>query len=72
MWAVKEVVELIKEASVYKDSLKAVFVIHHKIVNTAIGRDVVDALSTYELKVLPSVVSQRVLFAEARPAGGRS
>lgn len=71
VWAVKEVVELIKEASVYKDSLKAVFVINRKIVNTAIGRDVVDALSTYELKVLASVVSQRVLFAESA-ARGRS
>ena len=69
IWAANEVVELIKEASVFKDSLKSCFVINRKIVNTAIGRDVVDALSSYPLPVLKSSVAQRVIFAESAAQG---
>ena len=71
VWAVKDVVELIKEARVYKDILKAVFVINRKIVNTAIGRDVVEALATYELGVLSAAVCQRVAFAERQHVAAR-
>jgi len=66
---VKDVVELVKEARIYKEMLQAVFVINRKIVNTAIGRDVVEALATYELPVLAAVVCQRVAFAESAAAG---
>src|SRR5262249_22946686 len=40
VWAAKEIVDLLQEASVYKGKLKSAFVINRKIVNTAIGRDV--------------------------------
>lgn len=43
IWAADEVVKLIEEARVYKDALKAAFVVNRKIVNTAIGRDVGEA-----------------------------
>jgi chromosome partitioning protein len=69
VWAVKDVVELVREARVYKDTLKAAFAINRKIVNTAIGRDVVEALATYELSVLASAVCQRVAFAESAARG---
>jgi chromosome partitioning protein len=69
VWAVKEIVDLIREATVFKESLKAVFVINRKIVNTAIGRDVVDALSEYQYPVLKSQVCQRVGFAESAANG---
>ena len=69
VWAVKDVVELIREARVYKDMLKAAFVINRKIVNTAIGRDVVEALTTYELPVLSASLCQRVAFAESATHG---
>jgi chromosome partitioning protein len=69
VWAVKDVVELVKEARIYKEILKAVFVINRKIVNTAIGRDVVEALATYELPVLSAAVCQRVAFAESAARG---
>ena len=65
VWAANDVVNLIKEASVYKENLKSAFVINRKIVNTAIGRDVVDALSGYESPVLKSSVCQRIVFAES-------
>lgn len=39
IWAADEVVKLIDEARVYKDHLKAAFVVNRKIVNTVIGRE---------------------------------
>lgn len=69
IWASSETVELLKEATVYKEKLKGVFVINRKITNTAIGRDVVEALREMELPVLSSYISQRVIFAEAAASG---
>ncbi|MUG96937.1 AAA family ATPase [Scytonema sp. UIC 10036] len=69
IWAADEVVKLIQEANVFKENLKAVFVINRKIVNTAIGRDVVEALEQYPFPVLQSAVSQRVVFAESAAEG---
>lgn len=69
VWAAKEVIDLIKEASVFKESLKSVFVINRKIVNTAIGRDVVEALKEYEIPVAKTGICQRVAFAESAASG---
>ena len=69
VWAAKEIVDLIREASVYNEKLKSAFVINRKIVNTAIGRDVTAALSEYELPVLQAQICQRVSFAESAAEG---
>ena len=69
VWAAQEVVDLINEASVFNEKLKSVFAINRKIVNTAIGRDVVDALSGFEIPVLDAQVCQRVQFAESAATG---
>jgi len=69
IWAAEEVVKLIEEARVYKESLKAAFVVNRKIANTAIGRDVREALAAYPVQVLASSVTQRVVFAEAVAQG---
>jgi chromosome partitioning protein len=69
VWAAKEIVELVKEASSFKDNLKSVFIISRKIVNTAIGRDVKDALTGYPFPVLETTISQRVAFAESAAQG---
>lgn len=69
IWAAAEVVKLIEEASVYKENLKAVFVVNRKIANTAIGRDVGEALASYPVPVLAASVTQRVVFAEAVAQG---
>ena len=50
-------------------SLHRVFVINRRIVNTAIGRDVSQALEKYELPVLSTAVCQRVAFAETAVKG---
>lgn len=69
VWAADEVVKLIDEARVYKENLKSCFVVNRKIANTAIGRDVREALSAYPLPVLASSLAQRVVFAEAAAQG---
>ncbi|WAW85057.1 AAA family ATPase (plasmid) [Xanthomonas citri pv. malvacearum] len=69
IWAADEVVKLIDEARVYKEKLKSAFVVNRKIANTAIGRDVGEALAAYPVPVLAASVTQRVVFAEAAAQG---
>lgn len=69
VWAAKEIVELINEVWIHKPNLKAAFVINRKIVNTAIGRDVVEALAEYKFPVLKTAICQRVAFAECAQQG---
>ena len=69
IWAAEEVVKLITEARVYKENIKSVFVVNRKITNTAIGRDVREALAAYPIHVLDASVAQRVVFAEAAAQG---
>ena len=45
VWAANETVTLANEARAFKDNLKVVFAVNRKIVNTAIGRDVTEALA---------------------------
>jgi chromosome partitioning protein len=69
IWAADEVVKLLDEARVYKDDLKCAFVVNRKIANTAIGRDVGEALAAYPVPVLVASITQRVIFAEAAAQG---
>jgi len=69
IWAADEIVKLIAEASVFKENLKSCFAINRKIANTAIGRDVRDALAAYEVTTLQTSITQRVIFAEAAANG---
>lgn len=69
VWAAEDIVKLIRVAAVFKENLKSVFAINRKIVNTAIGRDVSEALAHYEIGVLSSSLCQRVAFAESASSG---
>ena len=69
VWAAKEIVDLLREASAFKENIKSAFVINRRIVNTAIGRDVVEALSSYPIPVLKTSIGQRVAFAECAAQG---
>lgn len=69
IWAADDVVKLIQDAQIYRESLRAVFAVNRKIANTAIGRDVGDALSAYPLPTLKASITQRVVFAEAAARG---
>jgi chromosome partitioning protein len=69
IWAADEVVKLIQEAAIYKENIKSVFVVNRKIANTAIGRDVGDALASYPIPLLAASITQRVIYAEAAAQG---
>ncbi len=69
VWAAQEIIDMLSEAGIYKPTLKKAFVINRKIVNTAIGRDVAEALSEYDIPVLESSICQRVAFAESATQG---
>lgn len=69
IWASAEVVKLIDEARVYRENIKSVFVVNRKITNTAIGRDVAEALAAYPVHVLQATVTQRVIYAESAAQG---
>ena len=69
VWAAKEIIDLMNEAAVYKPTIRKAFVINRKIANTAIGRDVTEALSEYPIPVLHTPICQRVAFAESATKG---
>lgn len=70
VWAAAETVQLIREARQFKDSLQAAFVINRKIVNTALGNAVVEALAEFEdVPALSASVAQRVIYAESAGQG---
>ena len=69
VWAAGEIVKLIQEVAIYKETLKCLFAINRKIANSAIGRDVAEALKDYPFPVAKARIGQRVAFAESAAAG---
>ncbi len=69
VWAADEIVNLIQEILLYKETLKSLFAINRKVGNTAIGRDVADALKDYPFPVAKATISQRIVFAESAALG---
>ncbi|HEV2556981.1 MAG TPA: ParA family partition ATPase [Bosea sp. (in: a-proteobacteria)] len=70
VWAAADTVSLIREAQQFKPGLKAAFVVNRKIANTAIGRDITDALEQIgDVPVLPQGLRQRVIYAESAGQG---
>jgi chromosome partitioning protein len=69
VWGARAVVELLAEAAIVRPKLKAAFAVSRKIVNTALGRDVLEALAIYRMHVLAASFGQRVAFAEALTNG---
>ena len=69
IWSADEEGKLGEEARVFKENIKSVFVVNRKISNTAIGRDVGEALAAYPVPSLTACITQRVVFAEAAAQG---
>ncbi len=65
VWSLKDIVDLVNEVKTINENLKTVLVINRKIVNTAIGRDVVNALADYNFPILKTAICQRVAYAES-------
>ena len=70
VWAAGELMPPVEEVRLVRPRLAVHFVISRKIVGTAIGEGVEDALARWpSVPVLPAMVSQRVIFAETAAAG---
>lgn len=69
IWASRETVGQIGEASIIKDSLKSAFLVTRKIGNTIIGRDIFAMAEEHGISVLDACIQQRVAFAEAMTMG---
>ena len=69
VWATNDTVSLIQEAQQYKEDLQAAFLINRRIPNTAVGRDVRDALVELAFPTLKTTIGQRVIFAESANLG---
>lgn len=69
VWAAKDIVAMLGEMSSFKENQKSAFVINRKIVNTAIGRDVAEALGGHDLPVMVAAIASRVAYAESAAQG---
>ncbi len=65
VWACTDIVSLVREAMIYKPTLRAAFVISRRVARTIIGRDVASALEQFDLPILNGAISQRIAFAES-------
>ena len=64
-WASRETVKLAKEAHAFKETQKSVFVVSRRKGQTALGRDIREALATFELPLLRADIPDRIAYAEA-------
>jgi len=69
VWAAADTVDLVREAQVFNPAIKCCLTLNRKIANTAIGRDVRNALAELEVPVLKADIGQRVAFAETAASG---
>ncbi len=72
LWASAEMVNLIREAQMFRPLLRAAFAINRRVSTTVIGREARGALADQPLPALPALqaeVRQRIVFAESVAAG---
>jgi chromosome partitioning protein len=64
IWATSDLVDLVKQRiEITEGKFKAIFLVSRVITGTKIGRDILESLHEYDLPVLNSSISQRVVFA---------
>lgn len=69
VWAAAETIDLVREAQTFKPEIECCLAINRKVANTAIGRDVREALAELDVPILKSDIGQRVAFAESAATG---
>ncbi|MBE9044329.1 AAA family ATPase [Pleurocapsales cyanobacterium LEGE 10410] len=69
IWASNEILDLVKEASIYKPSIESAIVISRKIINTNIGDETINLLKEHQLPILDSIIHQRIVYAECLKDG---
>jgi len=69
LWASAEMVNLIREAQMFRPTMRAAFAINRRVSTTVIGREARAALADQPMPALQSEVRQRIVFAESVAAG---
>jgi chromosome partitioning protein len=69
LWASVEMISLVREAQMFRPSLRAAFVINRRVGTTVIGREARGALAGQPFVSLQSEVRQRIAFAEGATVG---
>jgi len=70
IWACEDLVDIIKARQEVTDGKpKAAFLISRAIKNTQLGKEIRDALTGYELPVMKSFTSQKVIYAKSAAIG---
>jgi chromosome partitioning protein len=70
IWASEDLVDIIKERQKITDGKpKAAFLISRQITNTTLGKEVRDALGSYEFPVFKNGTFQRVIYAKSAAIG---
>ncbi|MCA9127319.1 MAG: AAA family ATPase [Planctomycetales bacterium] len=69
VWEAAKTLDVVEEAKVYRPDIVCVIAVNRRIANTAIGRDVREALAELDVPVLKADIGQRVAFAETAATG---
>lgn len=70
IWATSDLVDLVKQQiKITKGALKAAFVVSRVIKGTKIGSEIIEILSNYEIPVLKTLITQRVIYPNSAAAG---
>ncbi|MCK1699886.1 AAA family ATPase [Bradyrhizobium sp. 146] len=68
-WASAEMLDLLREARIYRPQLAARFVLNRCGARTIIARETAEVLADHDPPVLASTIGQRVVFADAAQSG---
>lgn len=68
-WASAELLDLLREARIYRPQLAARFVLNRCGARTIIARETAETLADHDPPVLTSTIGQRVVFADAAQSG---
>ena len=69
VWAVDDLIQIIKARQSVLPTLKAAFIISRTIKNTKLSSEIVTALESYELPILQSSTTQRVIYPQSASEG---
>jgi chromosome partitioning protein len=69
VWASEEIVDVVKEARMFKPTIRAAFIANRVVVGTIIGRALRTPLKRLDISTLDTEVCQRVVFAECSSSG---
>src|SRR3989344_5012051 len=69
VWASAEMVALIREAQVFRPTLRAAFVINRRVSTTVIGHEARNSLADQPVPALRAEIRQRIVFADSVAAG---